>query len=58
MADAAYRLEDHPCYQGFCVERERARARAEELLGPEELEELFAEWDARLAQERAEEAAF
>lgn len=59
VADAAYRLEDHPRYQDFCAEGERARARAEELLGPRELEELIAEWDARLARERAaEEAAF
>ena len=58
MADGAYQLERHPRYQDFCEKRDQARAQAEEVLSPEELEELFAEWDARLAQERAEEVAF
>lgn len=58
VADEAYQLERHPRYQDFCEERDQARARAEEVLSPQEVEELFAEWDARLAQELAEEVAF
>lgn len=58
VADEAYQLERHPRYQDFCEKRDQARAQAEEVLSPQEVEELFAEWDARLAQERAEEVAF
>ena len=58
VADEAYQLERHPRYQDFCEKRDQARARAEEVLSPQELEELIAEWDARLAQELAEEVAF
>ena len=58
VADGAYQLERHPRYQDFCEKRDHARAQAEEVLSLREVEELFAEWDARLAQERAEEAAF